>query len=378
MKLRLNKNIFLLVLIATSLEAAPILQMNQALRALSELMPFLGDEKLFENSSNDKVIVENIQNIKEAFRNSKHEALLKQDLFAPSYAVVTESLSGSLDAFKKGDKDFARWRLKELTTHCLDCHTRLPVAHSSSFQTGDLQLELSKFPNKYNLVIAQLIVRRYPDAKTTFNMYIAQQMIKQDFRDLENPFKQLLMIETKVSKTPGNMILVADGYLQKKDLPDSIKVMLRSWNESLKSWVNNPYLSGLKSEQQVREIVKSKHIPVRQNFTFSEQSEVDFLMLSGLLSNFLFENPETTLATEINFWVGWMEKYLKRENFFGSGDLFLKQCIRRYPQSPVARDCLKEYRESVEFDFTGTRGTDIPSDVKAELKELEDLLKKKK
>ncbi len=104
--------------------------------------------------------------------------------------------------------------------------------------------------------------------------------------------------------------------------------------------------------------------------------DVDLLLTSGLLSNYLFEHPTSRKAAEISFWIGWSEKYLKRESFFGSGDLFLKQCIKKYPKSPMAKECLKEYKESIEFEFSGSSGTKIPQDIKYEIDNLEILIKK--
>jgi hypothetical protein len=73
-----------------------------------------------------------------------------------------------------------------------------------------------------------------------------------------------------------------------------------------------------------------------------------------------------------------MEKRLKKENFLSTGSLYFKQCIKKYPRTPIAKECLKEYIESVEFDFSGSGGMAIPSEIKKELKDLSELLEDKK
>ncbi len=50
----------------------------------------------------------------------------------------------------------------------------------------------------------------------------------------------------------------------------------------------------------------------------------------------------------------------------------------KYPKSARSKDCLEEYKESVEFDFSGSRGTAIPSEIKKELKDFSDLIEEKK
>ncbi len=358
--------------------ATPILQMNKALMALTELLPFITDEASFKEKKHEKKISESMQELEAAFRSAKHDKLIKSDLFAPSYAVITEELGEAGRAFKNQKKDFAHWRLKEITSHCLDCHSRLPEEVASSFQTGDLQLDKTLFENPYNLGVAQLIVRRAVDAKWTFTKVIDESFVKKDFRDLKRSLKQLLLIDVKFLKNPGNLIPPLKEYLTKENLPNEEAEMIKAWIPRLEAWEKKKILEkGLKSEAQVKELISQELMPLRKKSSLTDAESVDLLAASGLLSNYFYAHPKSTLAPELNFWLGWSEKFLKRDLFFGSGDYFLKQCVRRYPQSKMAKDCYEEYEESVNFDFSGSSGTNIPEDVQAQLNELKRLMKKK-
>lgn len=358
--------------------AGPVLQMNRAFGALSDLIPFINNREAFTEKKNEKVIDSKIVELQAAFKNAKHEPLLKEDLFAPSYAVINENIANSYEAFKAGKKDYAHWRLKEITNNCLDCHTRLPTSHPSSFQNGELIIDKSKFDNLYNLGIAQLIVRRYVDAKTSFIQTIDDSIIKKDFQNIMLPFKQLLLVETKVLKNPENLISTMNTYARKKEIPEDVRKNLGEWAKRLQHWKGNSTLnSGLTSEKKVTDFINQSLQPLKKQPSLSDGNDVDLLFASGLLSNYLFENPTSSKAPEISYWLGWAEKHLKRENFFGSGDRFLKQCVKRYPSNPIAKRCLEEYRESVEFEFTGSSGTNIPEDIEKELDELAKLIKSK-
>ncbi len=368
--------LILLALLSSAALAGPILQMNKAFNALNGMIPFLVDEKKFEDKKNEKLISEKMEEMQGAFKNAKHETLLKQDLFAPSYAVINEHIAESAKAFKKGKKDYAHWRMKELTSLCLDCHTRLPVAHPSSFQTGELSIDPRSFDNKYNLGIAQLIVRRYPDAKQSFTAFIDEKIVQNNFQDIILPFKQLLLIDLKVLKNPKDMKSLTTHYQAKKQLPEDVKASLKSWNGRLKFWQKkSDFVGGIKNEKQLEKFIQEVVEPLHKVASFDDQYDVDFLLISGLLSNYLLENPESPKAAELNYHLGWAEKFLKREQFFGSGDRFLKQCIRRYPTHPVAQKCLNEYQESVNFEFSGSSGTSIPSEIQEEIEDLQDLIK---
>ncbi|MDO9181111.1 MAG: hypothetical protein Q7U04_01820, partial [Bacteriovorax sp.] len=61
--------------------------------------------------------------------------------------------------------------------------------------------------------------------------------------------------------------------------------------------------------------------------------------------------------------------------FFSLGDLYLKDCIRKYPASPYAKKCYQEYSDSIEAGYSGSSGTDIPASERRELLKLKSLLK---
>lgn len=380
--LRVNMKIsaifFLSLFCLSAVLAGPILQMNLAFMALADLMPFLTERESFMEKKNEQIIQRKITDLQLAFKSARHDNLLKEDLFAPSYAVINESLSTSLEAFNKGKKDYAHWRLKEITSHCLDCHTRLPPSHTSSYQNGELTMDEKKFTSVYNLGLAQLIVRRYIDAKNNFTRSIQDQLITKDFREIMLPFKQILVIETKVLKDPKVPIAFFKLYAEKKELPEEVRSTLLAWVSQLNYWKGKEILKhGLKDDKALDLFIKKELTPLKTASTLGDASDVDLLFASGLLSNFLFENPTSKKAPEISYWLGWVEKRLKREQFFGSGDLFLKQCVKRYPKHPMAKQCLEEYHESVEFEFSGSSGTHIPADVEKELNDLSLLIKGK-
>lgn len=376
--MKLKSSFFILSFLSAAVFAGPVLQMNRAFMALADLIPFLTDEESFQDRKNATVIRGKISELQTAFKDAKHDRVLKEDLFAPSYAIINESISASFDAFKAGKKDYAHWRLKEITTHCLDCHTRLPPSFESSFQNGELTINEKKFDNVYNLGIAQLIVRRYVDAKNSFIRSIQDRMIRKDYREIMPPFKQILVIHTKVLKTPEDLIALFKEYAEKKGLPEEVKNSLLAWIGRLNHWKGQKVLStGLEDDQAVEAFITRELSPLKKKTALDDGNDVDLLIATGVLSNYLFENPSSKKAPEISFWLGWSEKHLKREAFFGSGDLFLKQCVKRYPKDPIARKCLDEYRESVEFEFTGSSGTRIPSDVRNELNSLEQLIQKR-
>jgi hypothetical protein len=372
----MRKALFFYFLICNLAWAAPLQQMNRALNAITELLPFITDKDSFLEKKNDIFIQEQLHQVQAAFESAKHDSMLRQDIFLPSYHLVQENLLESIKSFKSNNKEYAQWRLKELTSLCIDCHTRIPPTKSSSFELGKLSISPKKFKNAYHLGISQLIVRRYADAKTSFTQSIDEKMITGEFENLIDPFKQILLIDAKVLKNPSDMSLYIKHYLTKEKIPLGVRTRLQAWEKHLGFWTSKKYPPiELKSDDDVKAFISRKAEPIKQKASFEDEFDVDMLMISGLLSNYLFTHPHTPLAPELNYWIGFSEKYLKHENFFGSGDLFFKQCILKYPSHPMAINCLKEYKESVTFEFSGSSGTHIPKEILSEIEQLESFIK---
>lgn len=373
---KFSKILCLTLLVSTPLLASTILPMNRAFTALTELLPYIQDQASFLDKSNEPQIKEKLILLDKALTTAKHETLLKHDLFAPSYALITENINESVKAFNAGKKSYSHWMLQEITTLCLDCHTRMPESHASSFQSGELQIEPAKFKDADALATAQLIVRRYTDAKNTFLREIQEKLIKKDFDNLLNPFQQILLIDVKVQRDLDGMDKTLELYIKKETVPEQMKKTLKKWQKRLSFWKKDLfYKNGIRNDQELKLFIKNKLTPLKNTGYLDDGHQVDFLMASGLLSQYFFINQDTTMAPEISYWLGLLEKRLKRSNFFGSGDYFLKQCIRKYPHHPAAKECLTEYKESVEFDFSGSAGTMIPPEVQEEIDEFDKLLK---
>lgn len=370
--------LFLLTSVAAFADPKP--QMNQALRSLSDLLPYIAREDKFLDKKNEREIAASLTKLETAFASLKHDQMIKNDLFAPSYALIRQSLAESVKAFKEGNKQFVHWRLAEVTTQCLDCHTRLPESHASKFQEKKLALDPKRYDSLFDLGTAQLIVRDYPAAEKTFLQVIEADLKTKDFMDTADAFRNILLIRTKVRPSFTSMLELTAKYSRNKLLPIDLQEELDEWQGRLKEVQKIKLLqTPLKDDEAVKQLISTFLEPVqKKDDAFIENYDVYLLVSSGLLSRYLFAHPDTRLGPEISYWIGWNERVLKRTYFSNSSDLFFKQCIRRYPQSPVARKCFQELKENAEFEFTGSSGPDLPADVKKELAELEALITKGK
>jgi hypothetical protein len=372
-------SLYFTALSTSALIAGPVVvPMNKAFSALTELLPFLTTESKFYEKTNEKHIKEQLKVMGEAFKVARHDSLLKQDIFAPSLESIKNELKIVEQNFSQGNKSYSLWRLKSVSSQCMSCHTRLPENVSSSFQDGSRLVNPTKFDSPYDLGVARLIVRQYPLAKESFTLALDESFVKKDFKDFLKPLKQILLIQTKVFKDPTQMNSILAHYLSKKGISLSDREVLKAWQKRLDVWSKGSLSKWrrLSTDDESKKFMSEVLAPLfDKNNLYIGKHDVDLLMAQGLLANFLFENPNSEVAADATYWIGITEKFLERESFVGTGEQFFKECIIRYPKSQAARNCLDEYKESIEFNFSGSRGTDIPSDIQDELKRLEKLLK---
>lgn len=370
------KVFFLTLLITGSAFAGPILQMNKAFNTLTELMPFILSEPQFKEKKNEAIIKKGLSDFENEFKLAGHDEVLKNDLFAPSYKMMIESVRESKTAFSQGKKDYALWMLRDSISTCLECHTRLPAEHTSSFQDGDIQIETAKFKDPYELGVTYMIVRRFVDAKEQFLRVIQDKLIKKEEFGYIKPFQQILMIEMKAKKDPVAMASFLRPFLDKKIATEELGE-LNHWYGRLEVLKNDNVKKGIHSDKELKEFI-SRRLESIEGDLYDDKFKPDLLFASGLLSVYFFQNPQTKSAPLLNYWLGKIEAELRKDDFLSSADLFLKQCIKKYPLHPIAKKCFVSLKENNEFMYSGSRGTEIPPEVKAELKELEALIQRKK
>jgi hypothetical protein len=366
-----------LVVLSLPVSSNPVLEMNEAFSSLSELIPYVADEERFTDKKNERFVQEKLSLLSRSIKNAKHDSLLKQDIFAPSYALLTDHLENTQRTFGEGKKVYALNRMKELTSLCIDCHTRLPPEKLSSYSDGTFHLNPKTFGNTYNLAIGELLTRQYTKARGSFQFAVNESFVSKNYAITEKALKQILLIEMKILKEDQKMLAVLDDMANRKDLPPYLKDQVREWKADVLTWSKRKeFRQDLSDEKEAKVFITGLEMLLKPESSVLGKGDVHLLTASGILSRFMFNTPESSLAPEINYWLGWMELRLKRDHFFCSGDFFLKQCIRRYPKSPVAPNCLRELKEDVTFQYSGSSGTHIPEDVSRDLKALEKLIEK--
>ena len=365
--------------------------MHQALDSLIQLIPYM-PEMNFKDPKNEKIIDLHLNKIASAFKAARHVKELNSPGFTPNYQIIKEHLDDTIMTFNSNNKTFARLRLSATTAICMSCHTQLPKDKMTSYILDNKKINRTLFENEYEYGNFQFLIRSYRSALSAYKRSVEERLEKRqellkiknilgesyDHYDkvLFNTFKKMLIIHTKIFRRPEFAIEIFQEYIADKRIPSYMHNDLDVWVKQLNRWKGNKLIQQkFSNDNEIKNFISSVATPLENKATTSGDYDVDLLIVAGVLSNYLQENPETKLTPEILYWEGLTENRLGKNIFFTLGDLYLKECITRYPTSPIARKCFKEYKDEMTLRFTGSIGTNIPKSKQQELKKLESLLK---
>jgi hypothetical protein len=368
--------------------------MQKALDSIIHLAPYMSNEMKFKDPDNEKKIALHLNKIVKNFKSAKHVSKLNLPGFSANFRMITEHLDDTLFNFNNNNKPFARLRLASTTSLCLSCHTQLPKDHLTSYILNSEAVTPESFENNYEYGNFLFLLRSYRKAIKAYKTSISERLEKQiEIKKIQkilgdssgqydkilyNSFKNILTINAKVLRKPRAAINLFKGYLSSSQVPKYVKQDLEIWIKELKKWDNSNDLKiKFKSDEDVDKFIQKYLVKLDQEGMglATGEYDVDLLVTSGILSNYLTDHPKNKYAAEILYWIGISESRLSKNMFFTLGDLYLKECITRYPKSKIAIKCYNEYENEIQFRFTGTIGTNIPKSKKAELKKLKSLIK---
>jgi tetratricopeptide (TPR) repeat protein len=355
--------------------------MNNVYDSFVRIIPFVystNNIKTKNLSKDDKdLLINSLTDLSKVFKNAKHSEIFQGPGFRPSLDTINSHIEETIFSIDSDSLFFAQKRLNVLGALCVSCHSQLPESVSKNAFGNDIKKEVrDRFDSDFSYGNYLFMVRRFDDAKMYYEKTIQNNIGKVDdlsLQEVESSLKKILSIDTKIkfdySKVKKNLDLwKADSKISKRN-----QKMISRWEADLKRWKT----FSLQEIKSLPAFIK-KHLEKmnlkNENF-FQGGEDVTLLISSGVLLNYLVENSDSKLAPQILYWISIAENRMGKNYFFSLSDIYLKDCVKKYPRSLYANKCYKEYADSIEEGYTGSSGTNIPSEEKNELVKLKSLLK---
>lgn len=344
-----------------------------------KIIPFAYSSKIidFKNKKTKEELLTNLNDLSQFFKGAKHAEFFGRPGFRPSLETINEHLEETILSVQSNNFIFAQKRLNVLGALCVSCHSQLPESVSkNAFRDNIKKEKRERFDSDFSYANYLYLVRRFDESKAMFEKAIESSIGhsgKYTNQEVASSLRKILSIDTKIKFDYAKASAFVTKWEKDSRLSINDKKMVKRWALNLKNWKDfNP--EAIKS---MPDFIQKNLAPLdmKKELIFSGEDDVTLLTASGVLLNYLVENPNSELAPEILYWLSLVEHRMSQTYFYSLGDLYLKDCIKKYPTSPYAKKCYQEYADSIEAGFSGSSGTDIPPEEKRELLKLKSLLK---
>lgn len=353
-------------------------EMNKISTELEKLLPHLVDEQSFTSKKNEPHISKSLERLYKLFTDLKTHPQTKSPGIAITREVMTSQIKDTISIFKGPKKSFARYKINSALTLCISCHTQQPKGEQLKL-FSNFNLEKTTL-NDYSKAEFLFITREFNDSIKYYSKFIANyKKTDRDTNQLHSALNRKLTYFTRLTPDTGLAILSFNHDLENKNLPKSVTEEIKSWIKELaikRSWNNFDAINA--SEAEMKKFIENEIKPSISDSPIMglfDEKEVDDLLISGILFQYLNNHPESSLAPQTLYWLGKIDKRLNNNLFYSLGDLYLIECIEKYPKTATAKECYQEYEEEITFSYTGSAGTHLPKDVSDELKRLKQLIR---
>lgn len=329
------------------------------------------------NKKEKQELLRSLTDLSQVFKSATHAEFFQRPGFRPSLETINNHLEETIISVEADNFIFAQKRLNVIGALCVTCHSQLPESVSKNAFGNNVKIEKrERFDSDFSYANYLYLVRRFDDSKKYFEKALESALSKLNStssQEIVFSLRKIISIYTKIKFDYEK----ANAFIEKweKDLRLSLndKKMIKRWGTSLKTWKGFDPTSVKSMPTFIEQHLTP--LDLKKEIIFTGEEDVSLLISSGILLHFLVENPGTELAPEILYWLSLAEHRMSQTYFFSLGDLYLKDCIKKYPSSPYAKKCYQEYADSIEAGYTGSSGIDIPVEEKRELIKLKNLLK---
>lgn len=318
------------------------------------------DEGKIKNSLHS--LTSHLNDLKAAFKN---DPALEVNL-----NLLQQHLTDATKTFEQDNKAFARYMVQSSLQMCINCHTRkqatdftwmeedksLPAMDRADYLFATRQFKKGK-------AVYEEVVEKFP--KNNVGQW-----------NLKKALLSLAIYYAKVDENPKAGAEYFNKVAKKKDsIPAYVIEEVKSWATEFEAW------SKEKNElppnaDQTQILAKAKKLLRQDDFTyFSDRAfHVRRLRASSLFHRVL-ESPgeKSPQKAEALLYLGQIYPRISSNFFFRFGEMYLKVCITQYPKTATARSCYVSLESLVAEGFSGSGGTNIPTEDEVELVRLKRL-----
>lgn len=320
------------------------------------LEPYIFDKKKFNDSKNLKFLSKEIHNLAMESANVKHDpTILSRD---PTVRFVSihfaEELHRADKNFQGGWQEFSRSQLANVTSYCIECHTRLREGPEiSSRNATEPYVNKLSIPDQIEFMIA---FRQFDSA---FNLALKTLKDIQPNSEVSSKADEiarlglLVAVQYKQDKLKAQNLVAA--IEKNSSLPSYLKQKNKLWKTSLAQW--DPSES-MRTLSEIRILVKQRH------------SEIEDMQAIPALLQILTDDLSANELGEALLLTGESYESLNKISIMSLHENYYESCVRKVPKTKWAKICFRKLNDSIISGYTGSSGMHIPIDIQKSMKNL--------
>ncbi|MDX1694705.1 MAG: hypothetical protein R3208_13140, partial [Ketobacteraceae bacterium] len=343
--------------------------MKEASEDLSALIPLAYDDEAFRKEANRQRIRNYLQDLESLFSQKAARLGDRSDTAWISLKVLQDHLTETSKLFGAGYFAMSQYLLTSTPAICATCHLQ-DSAHGS-FES---QLSRDQFANDYSYAEYLFTIRQYDKAEDFYESHLKHQEVKDSRFQYLKPLERLMTIELGISGSVENTRQLLKQHKANTEQVE-IKQVISEWQTGL----GEIKAAGAKNNVELTRLFDrwfTLSPGTSHEFILDEKRRPQAIWLrSQLFASLQQEQSRADVASTL-YMLAVIDRLLGQNEPYSFANLYLKQCVIRYPETPSAERCLQEYRNHLSFYYGGSAGEAIPEELIKEYTAMKAVLDK--
>lgn len=332
------------------------------------LLPLIYQYDKPASAADKAVIDQQIGRMLEHVRHVAGTVAPRADTYQISYQTLVQQLQQAQQAFGSGRERHGMNLLRSATSVCATCHTQ--DERSVNWLTpADEAMKDSFVAGEFFFM-----TRQYDRAFAAYETHLRQQpALAYDDRTL-GALDRLLLTALQIKKSPQAITDVLNEFTRRENINGALKKDLTDWISGVGELQKLTNISEHPKPDTVKAMATQwlgagKNEPMGRIF-MPETRRPQIVWLRGELYRTLMNEKDRSKIADWLYWLALCDRVLEYRFYYSLADMYLKQCMLEYTDSPIAQSCYQEYENYIVFSYSGSGGTDIPPAVEQELETL--------
>jgi hypothetical protein len=347
--------------------AAVRVEMNEIYASMRVLLPLSVDDAAFRSAERRDEIHAALKRLERRASNvSMHVAGDDQRMLFLAGSLSLETTKAK-EYFERGRHTNAQFVVQRLTDFCVACHTRIPSAADSPLAEGFVSAgALAKLAPAQRASI-QVATRRFEDALETYEALFASPDVRPT--ELLRPLSEYLRVSIRVKNDLARPREVLKKLVQREDVWTMLRADVEGWISAIDVLIDEA--DGPPSLARARAVLEMARM--RLPFSLDRRAGlVEQFVASSELHRYLELNAGHSgpAIAEAYYLLGMIEAQTTFGTLAAESDFYLETAVRMAPTGPIGRKAFDLLEERTVLGWTGSRGTQMPNDVRDKLEAL--------